>query len=124
MANLITQGMITITDITDAPRIACVISSSAPSTQVYNEDGDAYRPNWSSTTPLLLTPVITVNGQAIEISGNSKVTNINWELLTDSASGYVKANTITGMSVTTDSKCKITVNMVDDSAWTFRFSCK
>lgn len=124
MANLITQGMITITDITDAPRIACVISSSAPSTQVYNEDGDTYRPNWSDATPLLLTPVITVNGQAIEISGNSKVTNINWELLTDSASGYVKANTITGMSVTTDSKCKITVNMVNDSAWTFRFSCK
>lgn len=124
MANLVTQGMITITDVTDAPRIACVISPSAPSTQVYNTDGDTYRPNWSESTPLLLTPVITVNGQAIAISGNSKISNVNWQLLTDSAASYVNVSTVTGMSVTSDKKCKITKNMVEDSAWTFRFSCK
>ena len=99
MANLVTQGMITITDVTDAPRVACVISSSAPSTQVYNTDGDTYRPNWSASTPLLLTPVITVNGQAITIAGNSKISNVNWQLLTDSAASYVNVSTITGMTV-------------------------
>lgn len=124
MANLLTQGMITITDVTDAPRIACVISSSAPSTQVYNTDGDTYRPNWSASTPLLLTPVITVNGKAITIKDNSKISNLNWEILTDSASSYANITTITGMSITANKEAQITVNMVNDTAWTFRFSCK
>lgn len=126
MANLLTQGMITITDVTDAPRIACVISSSAPSTQVYNTDGDTYRPNWSSATPLKLTPVITINGEVIPIEGSSKIKFLNWKLLRDSASSsddYVDITTVTGMSVTTKGEAQITVNMENDTAWLFKFSC-
>lgn len=124
MANLVTQGMITITDITDAPRIACVISASAPSTQVYSSDGDSYRPNWNKTTPLVLTPVITVNGQAVEIVGNSKISGLAWKVLTDSMSEYTEISTVAGMSVDAQKRAVIATNMVNDTSWQFKFSCR
>ena len=123
MAELVTQGMLTITDETDAPRISCIIVPSTPAQQVFFSDGDSYRPNWA-VTPLLLSPAVTVNGAAIsDLTKDSRFSNFSWKLLTDTAGDYVDALTLDGFSKSGDD-LKIAKNMVDDAAWHIIFRCK
>ena len=123
MAELVTQGMLTITDETDAPRISCIIVPSTPAQQVFFSDGNSYRPNWA-VTPLLLSPAVTVNGTAIsDLTKDSRFSNFSWKLLTDTAGDYVDALTLDGFSKSGDD-LKIAKNMTDDAAWHIIFRCK
>lgn len=123
MADLVTQGMITITDETDAPRISCLLVPSTPAQQVFSSDGDSYRPNWE-VSPLLISPAVTVNGTAIsDLTKDSRFSNFSWKLLTDTASDYVNATSITGIETSGDD-LKISKNMTDDAGWFIIFRCK
>lgn len=63
MALKVARGQVTIIDQNDAVSIQAFISSNQPLTQVYNKDTNAFAPNWTSASSLILTPSLFTSGK-------------------------------------------------------------
>lgn len=62
----ITYGSITLVDLTDVGQLSVYPTSNMPLSIIYNPDQNSYTPNWgTSTTNLVLTPVIYYNNTAL-----------------------------------------------------------
>lgn len=62
----ITYGSITLVDLTDVGQLSVYPTSNMPLSIIYDPDQNSYTPNWgTSTTNLVLTPVIYYNNTAL-----------------------------------------------------------
>ena len=62
----VTYGSITLVDLTDVGQLSVYPTSNMPLSIVYDPDQNSYTPNWgTSTTNLVLTPVIYYNNTAL-----------------------------------------------------------
>lgn len=62
----VTYGSITLVDLTDVGQLSVYPTSNMPLSIIYDPDQNSYTPNWgTSTTNLVLTPVIYYNNTAL-----------------------------------------------------------
>lgn len=56
-------GTITIVDLTDVGQYSVYPYANSSNTQIYSQENLSYSPNWTTETPLIITPVITYAGE-------------------------------------------------------------
>ena len=73
---ILATSQYSIVDLSDMPTLGLYLTSSQPSTVVYNPDDNAYVPDWSSNN-LILTPVIHLDSESISLTSNG--ISIEWK---------------------------------------------
>lgn len=56
-------GTITIVDLTDVGQYSVYPYANSSNTQIYSQENLSYSPNWTTSNPLIITPVITYAGE-------------------------------------------------------------
>ena len=75
-----TYGSITLVDLTDVGQLSVYPTSNMPLSIIYDPDQNSYTPNWgTSSTNLILTPVIYYNNTALTASTTG--VTITWRRL-------------------------------------------
>lgn len=75
MAQAVSFGQITITDLTDIGSLSVYPTANQPLTVIYNPDQNTFTPNWGSSN-LVLTPVIYYGGK--QLTAASQGVTITW----------------------------------------------
>ena len=145
--NIVATGQLTITDYNDAPILTGLIGLNSTKTQGYNPDANAYIPDWTKT-PLKLTAILNKSGSNDDIVNSVNVDSKAWykwnQALEGGAGGWEQINSASyyteevmaemdpyaadfsqGYALTPNgSTLTISENMVTESSWEFKFSCR
>ena len=65
MSRVQAYSSVSVIDLTDVGSINLYCTSNQPTSVVYDPNQNSYTPNWSSSPFLVITPVISYNGQAL-----------------------------------------------------------
>lgn len=102
----ITYGSITLVDLTDVGQLSVYPTSNMPLSIIYDPDQNSFTPNWgTSTTNLVLTPVIYYNNTALTASTTG--VTITWKRR--EGSGNITALT-TGETKQSNGTLKVNAN--------------
>ena len=102
----ITYGSITLVDLTDVGQLSVYPTSNMPLSIIYDPDQNSYTPNWgTSTTNLVLTPVIYYNNTAL--TATTTGVSITWRRR--EGSGNITSLT-TGETKQTNGTLKVNAN--------------
>jgi len=102
----ITYGSITLVDLTDVGQLSVYPTSNMPLSIIYDPDQNSYTPNWeTSTTNLVLTPVIYYNNTAL--TATTTGVSITWRRR--EGSGNITALT-TGETKQSNGSLKVNAN--------------
>ena len=112
---IISMGQITITDLNDAPVLNAYITSTQPTTQVYNNSAGTHTPSYA-TTPTTLQLNLTKAGSGVSILSDV-VGNVVWKRKEGTAAETTPVGTGTAQAT-------LTVNTnVDKDAGGARYTC-
>ena len=135
-------GQLTIIDYNDAPALQAIINANSTRTQGYNPDAGAYVPDWT-TVPLKLTATLNKIGDADDIVNSPNTSGHTWYKWNQTMAGgagaweelsksktqeelaSLKEQGIVATTNFTVNKNILTINenMVNESAWEFKFLC-
>ena len=102
----VTYGSITLVDLTDVGQLSVYPTSNMPLSIIYDPDQNSYTPNWgTSTTNLVLTPVIYYNNTAL--TATTTGVSITWRRR--EGSGNITSLT-TGETKQTNGTLKVNAN--------------
>ena len=102
----VTYGSITLVDLTDVGQLSVYPTSNMPLSIIYDPDQNSYTPNWgTSTTNLVLTPVIYYNNTTLTASTTG--VSITWQRR--EGSGNITALT-TGEAKQSNGSLKVNAN--------------
>jgi hypothetical protein len=105
----IARGQITIVDLNDAKLVQVNLQANQSSVQNYNPDTKVYNPNWSSATPLILSPKIYQTGNSTDMITAGQCSGYKY---TVDGTAYTSATADkTNFEVTSDGKLKIYQNL-------------
>lgn len=76
MAQIKTQGQITIVDLSDSRQLSAYLTSDLPKTQIFDPNNWSYTPNWQGTN-LHITPTIYINQTPLELT--AKGLTVSWK---------------------------------------------
>lgn len=131
---VLATGQLTIIDYNDAPMMYAIINVNSTTTQGFNPDSGNFLPDWSvAGSHLKLETIINRSGVTNASGGFDNIVNSasmdshswykwnqtlnsgagNWELLTNNTDYVVAKDSLT-----------IKTNMVNESAWEFKFVCR
>lgn len=96
---------VVVTDYSDVGTINLYLTSNQPTTVIYDPNQNTYTPDWSKSN-LVLTPVISFNGNSIDLSASNL--SVSWEKQEGSGTA-VNINDETGIS-TTENKLTVSAN--------------
>lgn len=103
-------GTITIVDLTDVGQYSVYPYANSSNTQIYSQENLQYSPNWTSTNPLIITPVITYAGE-----DKTTESSVKWYIKgTDSDTLITTIN-----SGVADKSLSVTSNLTDVSYRTY-----
>ena len=105
------RGQITIVDLNDAKTVNLFLSANHPTTQIFNQDGQTFVPNWdggNSGTDLVIMPELLISGVSSPKFAAAPTWKINGTTVTNGSaiSGLKKK----GSSGTVDGTASITAN--------------
>ena len=76
---VISTGQITITDYNDAITLSMNLTPNKSRYQQFNPDGETITPEWSTASPMIITPsLFRLGGAGADIFNTANVTNVGW----------------------------------------------
>lgn len=111
MAQAVSFGQITITDLTDIGTLSVYPTGNLPLSVIYNPDQNNFTPNWGNTN-LVLTPVVYYGGRQLT-PGTTSGLSVTWKRQVGSTAAV---SLITGETVSSDGVLTVSSNMFDTSS--------